>query len=86
MQVAIAPFVNVINIGTGEEVSINTLAKLAIDLAGSTSVISYAPARPGDIRRSVTTMDKARALLSFAPKVSFADGLAHTLAWVRTQL
>ena len=76
----------VINIGTGEEVSINTLAKLAIDLAGSTSVISYAPARPGDIRRSVTTMDKARALLSFAPKVSFADGLAHTLAWVRTQL
>ncbi len=76
----------VINIGTGEEVTINTLAKLALELAGSKSVINYSPARPGDIRRSVTTMDKARRLLKFEPRVGFADGLAQTLAWVRTQL
>jgi UDP-glucose 4-epimerase len=75
----------IINIGTGVEVTINTLAKTILDLAGSTSAIGYAPARKGDIRRSVTTMDKATRLLSFKPAMNLRDGLAQTLAWVRTQ-
>jgi UDP-glucose 4-epimerase len=75
----------VINIGTGEEVTINALTRTILDLAGSSSAVSYAPARAGDIRRSVTTMDKARRLLDFRPRVGFREGLAETLAWVRTQ-
>ncbi len=75
----------VINIGSGEETSINRLARLILDLTGSKSPIRYAPTRPGDIRRSVTTSDRARTLLGFAPVVGLREGLAETLAWVRQE-
>jgi UDP-glucose 4-epimerase len=75
----------VINIGTGLEVTINRLAREIIALSGSRSAIRYEPPRPGDIRRSVTAMDKAQALLDFRPRVGFQDGLRETLAWVQEQ-
>ena len=73
----------IINIGTGVEVSINEITQTILGLAKSRSAVKYEPARPGDIRRSVTTMDKAVALLGFDPKVHLREGLDHTLAWVR---
>ncbi|MBY0511483.1 MAG: SDR family NAD(P)-dependent oxidoreductase [Rhodospirillaceae bacterium] len=75
----------IINIGTGVEVTINVLTKTILDLAGSASPVRYEPARPGDIRRSVTTMDKAVALLQFNPRVELREGLHATLAWVREE-
>ncbi|MBX7200293.1 MAG: SDR family NAD(P)-dependent oxidoreductase [Rhodospirillaceae bacterium] len=75
----------IINIGTGVEVTINEITRTILALAKSRSVVKYQPPRAGDIRRSVTTMDRARALLDFAPKVDLREGLDHTLAWVRTQ-
>jgi UDP-glucose 4-epimerase len=75
----------IINIGTGVEVTINELTRTILELAGSASPIRYEPARPGDIRRSVTTMDKAVALLKFHPRVALREGLHATLAWVREQ-
>jgi len=75
----------IINIGTGVEVSINTLTRLILELAGSASPIRYEPARAGDIRRSVTTMDRAVALLNFHPRIELREGLQATLAWVRSQ-
>lgn len=73
----------VINIGTGVEETINTLARMVLALTGSASVVRHEPARPGDIRRSVTTMDKAEALLAFHPRVSLRSGLEATLSWLR---
>ncbi len=73
----------IINIGTGVEVTINEITQTILGLAKSRSVVKYEPPRPGDIRRSVTTMDKAIALLGFDPKVALREGLDHTLAWVR---
>jgi UDP-glucose 4-epimerase len=75
----------IINIGTGVEVTINTLTRTILDLAGSASPVRYEPARPGDIRRSVTTMDKAVALLNFNPRIELREGLQATMAWVRQQ-
>lgn len=72
----------VINIGRGEETSINDLARTILDLTGADGPIRYAPVRPGDIRRSVTTLDRAKALLGFEPAIGLRDGLAETLAWV----
>ncbi len=73
----------IINIGTGVEVTINQLTRTILDLAGSASTLRYEPPRPGDIRRSVTTMEKAVELLNFHPRVALRDGLHATLAWVR---
>lgn len=73
----------IVNIGTGIEVTINALARTILELTRSASAVRYEPARPGDIRRSVTTMDKAVALLRFHPRVELREGLERTLAWVR---
>jgi UDP-glucose 4-epimerase len=75
----------IVNIGTGTEVTINLIAKTILDLAQSTSIIHHAPPRAGDIRRSVTAMDKAVRLLKFDPKVDLREGLEHTLAWVKAE-
>ena len=74
-----------INIGTGVEVTINALARTIVDLAGTAAPLQYAPARPGDIRRSVTTMEKSAALLNYRPKVALRQGLDATLTWIRRQ-
>ena len=73
----------IVNVGTGVEVTINALARTILELTASASPLRYEPARPGDIRRSVTTMDKAVALLRFRPRVELRDGLERTLAWLR---
>lgn len=75
----------IINIGTGLEVSVNLIARTILELAQSNSPITYAPARVGDIRRSVTTMDKATRSLGFVPQVKLREGLDQTLAWVRAE-
>jgi len=74
---------SVINIGTGSAASINVLTQSILELTNSTATVSYAPPRAGDIRHSVTSIDKARAFLDFAPDVTLRDGLAATLAWMR---
>jgi UDP-glucose 4-epimerase len=73
----------IVNIGTGVEITINALARTILELTGSASSIRYEPARPGDIRRSVTTMDRAAALLRFQPRIELREGLERTLAWTR---
>jgi UDP-glucose 4-epimerase len=75
----------VVNIGTGVEVTINTLARTILALSGSASPIRHEPPRAGDIRRSVTTMDKAERVLAFRPRVALQDGLQATLAWLRAE-
>ncbi len=72
----------IINIGTGVEVSINTLADNIKNLSKSQSAIAYLPARLGDIRRSVTSLDVARDTFGFAPKVSLDEGLKETYNWM----
>jgi len=74
-----------INVGTGVEVSINKIMRVILELTGSSSPVKYAPRRPGDIRRSVTTLTKAVENLAFVPKVDLRAGLARTLTWVRDQ-
>ncbi len=74
-----------VNIGTGLEVSINQITRTIIELTGSSSQVRHEHPRPGDIRRSVTTMTRAQDLLAFVPQVELREGLAQTLAWVRDQ-
>jgi UDP-glucose 4-epimerase len=43
----------------------------------------HAPQRPGDVRHSQASIEKARALLGYAPRTGFAEGLERTVAWYR---
>jgi dTDP-D-glucose 4,6-dehydratase len=43
----------------------------------------YVAARPGEVRASLASIDKARELLGFEPTVDFEDGLRRTIAYFR---
>ncbi len=72
----------VCNIGTGERVSINTLAKLVIELVGSGIEPVYSEPRPGDIMHSLAHISRARRL-GYNPKYSLEQGLRETIAAMR---
>jgi UDP-glucose 4-epimerase len=69
------------NIGTGVGTSVIDLARILQEAAGSTTEITFAPRRPGELQESFLNVDKARTVLGWEPQVSLADGLAKTFAW-----
>jgi len=69
----------VFNIGRGERVTINQLARLAIRLVGNNSVAPvYDEPRAGDIRHSLADISKSRTL-GYIPKYSLEEGLRETV-------
>ncbi|MGH3945428.1 MAG: UDP-glucuronic acid decarboxylase family protein [Pseudonocardiaceae bacterium] len=75
-----------VNIGNPYEVSIDELAVLIRDLAGSSSAVHYIP-RPEDdptVRQPDITL--ARQSLGWAPTIDLADGLRRTIEWFRENL
>lgn len=86
VRLATSDHVGPMNIGTPEEVSILDLAKLIVELTGSTSSIELGP-RPADdpkVRRPDISL--ARRVLGWEPEVSLEEGLRRTADWFRKEL
>lgn len=73
----------VINLGTGVETTIESLARQVITLTDSPSAICWRPRRSGDIYRSVADISRARETIGFRPTVALVDGLRQTLVWMK---
>jgi NAD dependent epimerase/dehydratase len=75
----------VINIGSGREISVGDLAHLIVDLIGSKSeVVEDAQrVRPIDseVERLLCKNEKANRLLGWTPKVTLEEGLRHSIDW-----
>jgi len=70
-----------VNIGAGEAVTINELARLMARLTGREDLApEHEKPRPGDIRHSVADMAKAYAVLGFQPREHLERGLAELVA------
>jgi UDP-glucose 4-epimerase len=74
----------VFNIGTGRETSVLELYDLCRAAAGSSSEAEHAPARLGELERSVLDPQLAGDELGFAAMVGLEDGLAATWEWVKS--
>jgi len=74
----------VLNVGTGSETSVNELYAACSRTTGSTAAPQYAPARPGDVIRSVIDPGRAERELGFRAETTLAAGLAATWDWVRS--
>src|SRR6478672_7021917 len=74
-----ACFGQVVNFGSDREVSINDLAKRAIEMTGSKSEIRYVPYDQvygegfEDMQRRVPSLDKARRLIGYQPTRTLED-------------
>jgi UDP-N-acetylglucosamine 4-epimerase len=75
------------NVACAESVSLNQLFRMMRDSLAlsdaqfSNAVPQYDPFRPGDIRFSCASIEKARRMLSFSPTHTVAQGLAEALNW-----
>ena len=74
----------VFNLGGGEEVNVNEVLGILEELSGQKARIEHGPQRPGDQRRTVADIGKARSLLGYDPQTRIVDGLAAQLAWQRS--
>ena len=74
------------NIGNPDECTVMELAKLVLDLTGSTSPIVHRPLPVDDPTRRCPDARLARQVLGWDPQVGLADGLERTHAWFKRQL
>ncbi len=77
-------YTGAINIGTGLETTVNTLAEHLQRIVGSRDRANYCAAKPGEQRRSVLSWGRAADTLNWKPLVPLADGLEKTVASLRT--
>ena len=69
----------VFNVGTGNETSVVELYELCRRVAGSSLQAEQAPARLGELQRSVLDISRARRELGWQPEVPLEEGLRQTL-------
>jgi UDP-glucose 4-epimerase len=68
------------NVGCGERISLNRLvALLEREIGRSAQVIRVDP-KLGDVRHSLADVGRARALLTYQPKIGVEEGLRRTVA------
>lgn len=72
-----------LNIGSGEETSINELFAQLSELTSSRYEPIYAGARPGELERIAVNPERAREVLGWRANTSLPEGLKHTVAWFR---
>lgn len=75
-----ADVTGVYNVGYGKRITINALLKRILELTSSSSVIKYAPERPGDVKHSMACVDKL-ASTGWRPSFSFDQALEATVQY-----
>ena len=75
----------IINIGSGTEISILNLAKKILKISKKKIPIKYDESRerPYDVNRLICDNKKAKKLLKWKPKVSMLDGLTRSYEWAK---
>jgi UDP-glucose 4-epimerase len=70
---------DVLNVGTGRRVSLLDLIASINRALGTELEPEFRPARAGDVRDSLASLDRVRAALGYEPTVDFEEGLRRTL-------
>jgi GDP-D-mannose 3', 5'-epimerase len=75
-----------LNLGTDVMVTIDALVGIVAGLAGKDIKIRHNPAMPQGVRGRNSDNTLLRHVLGWEPRVSLAEGLAPTYAWIAQQL
>ena len=73
---------DIINIGTGEDVTIKELAETIVDVVGYKNDYEWDTSKPNGTPRKVLNVDKMKSL-GWEPKISLRDGIESTYAWYK---
>lgn len=75
----------ILNLGTGEDITIAQLAQYLATTIGYTGTLMFDPSRPDGIHRKVLDVSRLQAI-GWQPKTDFADGLAQMYEWYVTNI
>jgi UDP-glucuronate decarboxylase len=77
----------VFNIGNPKgTITILGLAEKVIQLAGSSSQIVHVPKNYVDVELRIPSIEKAKTLLGFEPKVDLNEGIKRTIEWYKSKM
>ena len=74
-----------LNVGCNDRISVLELAGIIGELVGERIDPVFVPARPGDVRDSQASTDKAARLIGYRPLVTVREGLAATVDWLAAE-
>ena len=75
----------VMNIGSGNRISVNDLAKNLKEIVGSSSGISYADVQKGDAEHTLADVGLVKELIGYESSVKIEDGLKRFVKWYKQQ-
>ena len=76
---------DIINVGTGEDVTIKQLAETVADVVGFDGEIEWDCSKPNGTPRKVLNVDKIKSL-GWEPKISLRTGIELTYRWYKNEL
>jgi len=75
----------IINIGTGEDVTIKELAEMIIEVTGYKNDYEWDVSKPNGTPRKVMNVDKMKSL-GWEPRISLREGLESTYEWYKNSI
>jgi len=72
---------HVVNVGTGSRITLLDLVAMAEDVSGRPIKVRHLPERAGDVRDSQASLDRARSVLGYEPRVSLREGMERLWLW-----
>jgi UDP-glucuronate 4-epimerase len=75
----------VINLGGHETITMNDLIRMLEELIGKKAQIQLLPANPADMLASWASVEKAKKLLGWEPRVPLLQGVARLVEWYNAE-
>ncbi|GAG21717.1 unnamed protein product, partial [marine sediment metagenome] len=72
----------VFNVGIGKETNLFDLIKVIEKVVRKKFKFKHKEKRPGEVRRSMLNIDKAKKVLGWEPKISLEEGIEKTINWL----
>jgi UDP-glucuronate 4-epimerase len=73
----------IFNLGESAVTTLSELVALIESAVGKKASLERLPTQPGDVRRTLADITRARELLGYAPSVQVSDGIPRFVAWFR---
>ncbi|MFN8574011.1 MAG: NAD-dependent epimerase/dehydratase family protein [Gemmatimonadaceae bacterium] len=74
-----------VNVGAGEQTTLLQLVRLVEEVSGRPILVEHRPERAGDIRDSLASLERARAVLGYEPTVTLLEGIRRLWQWTTVQ-
>ena len=75
----------VVNVGAGRRTSLRDLLAMVERVSDRPIAVDRRPPRAGDVRDSLASLERTRAVLGYEPAVSVEEGLRRTWQWFVSQ-